>query len=72
MSQAVARRMGGPVRHLNRAMEENPALKTDARAYVAQFKARMDAIENNREAIRTRLESDAGRAFLLCDAALNG
>ena len=53
-------------------MEENPALKTDARAYVAQFKARMDAIENNREAIRTRLESDAGRAFLLCDAALNG
>ena len=72
MSQAVARRMGDPVRHLNRAMEENPALKTDARAYVAQFKARMDAIENNREAIRTRLESDAGRAFLLCDAALNG
>ena len=72
MSQAVARRMGDPVRHLHRSMEENPALKTDARAYVAQFQARMSAIENDREAIRTRLESDAGRAFLLCDAALNG
>lgn len=72
MSQAVARRMGDPIRHLNRAMEENPALKTDARAYVAQFQARMSAIENDREAIRARLESDAGRAFLLCDAALNG
>jgi len=72
MSQAVARRLGDPIRHLNRAMEENPALKTDARAYVAQFKARMGAIESDREAIRTRLESDAGRAFLLCDAALNG
>lgn len=72
MSQAVARRIGDPIRHLNRAMEENPALKTDARAYTAQFKARIGAIENDREAIRTRLESDAGRAFLLCDAALNG
>jgi len=72
MSKAVAHRMGDPVRHLNRAMEENPALKTDARAYVAQFQARMEAIENDREAIRARLESDAGRAFLLCDAALNG
>ena len=72
MSQAVARRMGDPVRHLHRAMEENPALKTDARAYTAQFDARMAAIENDREAIRTKLESDAGRAYLLCDAALNG
>ena len=72
MSQAVARRMGDPVRHLHRAMEENPALKTDARAYVAQFQARIGSIESDREAIRTRLESEAGRAFLLCDAALNG
>jgi hypothetical protein len=64
--------MGDPVRHLHRAMEENPALKTDARAYVAQFQARIGSIESDREAIRTRLESEAGRAFLLCDAALNG
>ena len=72
MSQAVAHRMGGPVRHLHRAMEENPALKTDALAYVAQYQTRVNAIEMDREAIRTLLESDAGRAYLLCDAALNG
>ena len=72
MSRAVASRMGDPVRHLNRAMEENPALKTDARIYVAQFAAHIATVESEREAIRTSLESDAGRAFLLCDAALNG
>jgi len=58
LSQAVAKRMGEPVRHLHRAMEENPALKTDGRAYVAQFQARINAIETDREAIRTKLESD--------------
>lgn len=72
MSQTVSHRMGDLVRHLHSAMEENAALKSDARAYVAQFNARMTAIEDNREAIRTRFESDAGRAYLLCDAALNG
>jgi len=72
MSQSVAKRMGDPVRHLHRAMEENPALKSDAETYVAEYHARMNVIEDNREAIRTSLESDGGRAFLLCDAALNG
>jgi len=52
--------------------EENPNLKSKARAYTAQYKIGIDAIEDDREAIRMRLESDAGRAFLLCDAALNG
>lgn len=72
MSQTVARRMGDPVRHLHRAMEENPALKSDALIYVTEYQARMDVIKDSREAIRTSLESDGGRAFLLCDAALNG
>jgi len=72
MSQTVSQRIGGPIRHLQRSMEDNAGLKSDARAYTAQFSARIDAIETDREAIRTRLESDAGRAFLLCDAALNG
>ena len=72
MSQTVSQRIGGPIRHLQRSMEDNAGLKSDARAYAAQFSARIAAIETDREAIRTRLESDAGRAFLLCDAALNG
>lgn len=72
MSSIVSRRIGGPIRHLQRAMEEDVSLKSNARAYVAQFNAGISAIETNREGIRTRLETDAGRAFLLCDAALNG
>ena len=72
MSHSVARRLGDPVRHLHRAMEENPALKTDAEAFVAEYQARMNVIDTDREAIRASLESDGGRAFLLCDAALNG
>ena len=72
MSNVVSRRIGGPIRHLQRAMDEDISFKSNARAYVAQFNAGISAIETNREAIRTRLETDAGRAFLLCDAALNG
>ena|GEM_PF-1115678 len=72
MSQIVAKRLGDPVRHLYIKFEENPNLKSKARAYTAQYKIGIDAIEDDREAIRMRLESDAGRAFLLCDAALNG
>jgi len=72
MSQVVARRLGDPVRHLYIKMEEDADLKSSARAYTAQYKIGIEAVEENREAIRMRLESDAGRAFLLCDAALNG
>lgn len=72
MSQVVARRLGDPVRHLYIKMEENPDLKSNARAYTAQYRIGIEAVEDNREAIRMRLESDEGRAFLLCDAALNG
>ena len=32
MSQTVSKRIGGPIRHLHRSMEENAALKSDARA----------------------------------------
>ena len=72
MSQVVARRLGDPVRHLYVKMEEDPSLKSNARAYTAQYRIGIEAVEDNREAIRMRLESDEGRAFLLCDAALNG
>ena len=72
MSQVVAKRLGDPVRHLYIKMEADADLKSKARAYTAQYKIGIEAVEDDREAIRMRLESDAGRAFLLCDAALNG
>ena len=71
MSEAVAKRLSEPVRHLFMALETNADLKSDIRAFTAQFDARLAPIENDREGIRTRLESDSGRAYLICDAALN-
>lgn len=72
MSHTVSNRLKEPVNHLRGALELNPELKSDARAFTSQFQIRLDAVENDRESIRTRLESESGRAFLLCDAALNG
>jgi hypothetical protein len=72
MSEAITKRLGEPVRHLFQATERDASLKTDIRAFTDQFNARLSPIENDREAIRAKLESEAGRAYLLCDAALNG
>jgi len=72
MSEAITKRLGEPVRHLFRAAEKDTELKTNIRAFTDQFNARLSPVENDREAIRAKLESEAGRAYLLCDAALNG
>jgi len=72
MSQVVHNRLGDPVRHLHRALIDQPGLKEDAEQLVAQYRKRVGLIESDRESIRTILESEAGRAFLLCDAAING
>jgi len=72
MSEAVVKRLGEPVRHLFKSAEMDADLKSKLRAFTAQFEARLSPNEGDREAIRTRLESDSGRAYLLCDAALNG
>lgn len=72
MSHTVSNRLKEPVMHLRGALELNPELKSDARAFTSQFQIRLEAVQNDREGIRTRLESESGRAFLLCDAALNG
>lgn len=71
MSDVVAKRLSDPVRHLFVAMESDGQLKTDIRAFTAQYQARLAPYEDQREAIRQRLETDTGRAFMLCDAALN-
>ena len=71
MSEAVARRLGEPVRHLFLAIETDAVLKSDIQNFTAQFKSRLTPIQNDRETIRKRFESEAGRAYLLCDAALN-
>lgn len=71
MSDVITHRLEDPVRHLYDAVSEDPALKADIITFARRFHHSLETIETDREAIRGRFESDAGRAFLLCDAALN-
>ena len=71
MSEIITHRLADPVQHLYDAISSDPNLKTKLTEFARRFHTGLGDIEDNREAIRSRFESDAGRAFLLCDAALN-
>lgn len=71
MSEVITNRLEDPVLHLFNAVQSDPDLKQKITEFARRFHTSLSDVENNREAIRARLESDAGRAFLLCDAALN-
>ncbi len=70
MRKTVAMRMGEPVRHLQGVFSEDPAMRASAEKFASRYYQVISAAAGDREAIRTQLETDAGRAFLLCDAAL--
>jgi hypothetical protein len=71
MSDAVAKRLSSPVSHLFKSLEMNATLKSDITTFAKQFSDKLSSLEGDREALRKKFESDAGRAYLLCDAALN-
>lgn len=71
MSDVITNRLEDPVRHLFDQAQQNSDLRADMTSFARRFHTSLGAIEDDREAIRHRFESDAGRAFLLCDAALN-
>lgn len=70
MAQAMAERLKDPVAHLRRALAQDPALKSDLTHFANDMASELSAIETDREAIRVRLESENGRAYLLTVAAL--
>ena len=71
MSRAVTHRLKGPVEHLVKALTVDRQLSQTAIEFASEFDKSIETISGNREAIRTRLEDEQGRAYLLCDAALN-
>lgn len=71
MSRVVAKRLDGPVLHLSKAMSLDANLSQNAIGFAGRFDQTVEALSGNREAIRTCLEDEHGRAYLLCDAALN-
>lgn len=71
MSDVITHRLEDPVRHLYDQANLDPALHADMTTFARRFHTSLGDMEDDREAIRKQFESDAGRAFLLCDAALN-
>ena len=71
MSDVITHRLEDPVRHLHEAIQEDETLRENLAEFARRFHTSLGSIEDERETIRARFESDAGRAFLLCDAALN-
>lgn len=70
MRKTVALRMGEPVRHLQSVFAEDHDTWLKAENFATRFYQVIAAANGDREGIRRQLETDAGRAFLLCDAAL--
>lgn len=71
MSKIVGERLKGPVAHLSKALAVDNQLSTMSIAFATKLDLSIEALTGNREAIRARLESEDGRAYLLIDAALN-
>lgn len=71
MSDVIIHRLTDPVRHLRQAMGNDPDMRASMSKYALEYHQKLLLVDNDREAIRRALESDSGRAFLLCNAALN-
>ena len=71
MSIGVANRIGEPVRHFSKLMGQDPNLKTDVINFAVKFHHGLSGIADNPIALQDRFETQDGRLFLLCDAALN-
>jgi methyl-accepting chemotaxis protein len=71
MSRSVIARLKDPVRHFAHSMSSNSELSTMTIEFASAFDRSVEQLAGDREAIRTRLESEDGRAYLLSDAALN-
>lgn len=70
MQQAVGQRLRGPVKHLKSKMEADTTLREDVASFAHEFASKIAALNNDKAAIQSTLESDAGRAYLICAAAV--
>ena len=71
MSAAVAKRLGDPIDHLKKSIAQDETLKQKLSGFAARYHLTLEALDKDRDIVRAALEKDDGRAFLICDAALN-
>lgn len=70
MRAIIETRLPGPIGHLKAKMAADLEFKQQIESFAQRYYQTLIDIEANREAMRERLESEAGRAFMLADAAL--
>ena len=71
MSNTVNNRIGQPIQHFSKLINSNEDLKSHAVNFAVKFHHGLTPVADNAMGMRQRLESDDGRLFLMCDAALN-
>lgn len=71
MSRSVIARLNVPVKHFAATLSYDPDLSQRTIDFATGFDQKVEKLKGDREAIRTRLESESGRAYLICDGALN-
>jgi len=64
-------RLSAPVQHLKDEMQKDISLKNQIESFSKEMSQNLSSSINDETAMRKELESDIGRAFLLCLGALD-
>ena len=70
MREIVNRRLPQPIAHLRQSFESDPSFRAVCTDFATRYYQIIGPLESNREGLRVELESQIGRAYILCDAAL--
>ncbi|NNE58370.1 MAG: hypothetical protein HKN36_09700 [Hellea sp.] len=71
MSLTVAQRLGEPIEHFSKLIDNDQSIKAQAITFAIEFHHSLSDVSGNADALRTKFETEDGRLFLMCDAALN-
>ena len=72
MSRYVSTHLGAAVEHLRNLLPNNPALRSQVNDMAAVFPMREKLDIRDEESLAYIFSSQAGREYLLCEAAVNG
>ncbi len=70
MREVISLRLPAEITHLRSAFSTDPDLKAAADDFAQRFYQVLGAVSSDRESLRETMQTEAGRAFILCDTAL--
>ena len=71
MRESVSLHLNEPVAHLRKVFTTSPETYEKCQAFATKYYQFLSTSEGDVNALRKHLETESGRAFLLCDAALS-